>query len=79
MCWIFWSEEQMWTREEEKPVTCVPFYFDFYRQGCVNVCLEMPMAVPARATCEHTPLGSDGHTNKHYVHMHTCTLSEIQV
>lgn len=32
----------------KKPVSSVPFYFDFYRKGCVSVCLEMPTAVPTK-------------------------------
>lgn len=55
----------------KKPVS-VPFYFDFYRKGCVNVCLELPVAVPTQPPADIHPRGAIDtqikHTSVHHAH-----------
>lgn len=59
--------------ELKKPVSSVPVYFDFYWKGCVSVCLEKPMAVPARPPVNTHPRGvMDTH-----VHTYAHTSCEI--
>lgn len=61
----------------KKPVSSVPFYFDFYRKGCVSVCLEMPVAVPTQPPVNIHPWGlMNTQINTHML-THTCTSSEI--
>lgn len=49
-------------------VSSALFYFDFYRKGCVSVCLEMPTAVPAQPPGSTRPTPA-ADTKKHS-HVH---------
>lgn len=52
------------------------FYVDFYRKGCVRVCLEMPTAVPAWPPGSTRPLPATD-TKKHsHVHTHVRSHQE---